>query len=60
MSATSVEPTIAEILSDPIVGLLMEHDGVTVEEIRRLIKEARGRLIGDRAYRSQVTGQPTR
>ena len=44
MRTTLIEPTIAEMLSDPIVGLLMERDGVTAEALRRLLDETRRRL----------------
>ena len=53
MRTTSIEPTIAEILDDPIVLLLMEHDGVTVEELRRLFEDTRCRLKGGQS-RSKV------
>jgi hypothetical protein len=59
MRATSVEPTIAEMLSDPIVGLLMEHDDVTVEELRQLLDEARHRLKGDAGCPSEVAAPGT-
>ena len=57
MPATSIEPTIAELLRDPIVGLLMEHDGVTVEELMRLLDEARQRLAGS-GLRPSTRGRP--
>ena len=41
MRAASIEPTITEMLDDPIVGLLMAHDGVTAEELWRLLEDAR-------------------
>ena len=44
MRTTLIEPTIAEMLSDPIVGLLMEHDGVSVEHLQQLLGETRRRL----------------
>ena len=43
-TTTSIEPTIAEMLDDPIVLLLMEHDGVTVEELRQLLADTGRRL----------------
>ena len=43
-TTTSIEPTIAEMLDDPIVLLLMEHDGVTVEELRQLLADTWRRL----------------
>jgi hypothetical protein len=50
MRTTSIEPTIAEVLSDPIVGLLMEHDGVTVEGF--------GGFLRIRGARSKKTEPP--
>lgn len=38
-----VEPTIAEMLSEPIVRTLMERDAVSDETIVRVIAEARAR-----------------
>ena len=40
------EPKIEEVLSDPIVRLLMAHDGVEERELRRLINIVRLRLGG--------------
>ena len=57
MRTTVIEPTIAEMLNDPIVGLLMERDGVTTEELRRLLGETRCRLNGGQ-NRSKLTGLP--
>jgi len=45
MRITSVEPTIDEMLADPIVRLLMDHDGVGEEDLRRLIKSVGRRLM---------------
>jgi len=39
------EPTIDEMLSDPIVLLLMKHDGVEEEQLRHLVRAVRRRLI---------------
>ena len=45
MRMTSLEPTIDEMLADPIVRLLMDHDGVGEEDLRRLIKSVGRRLM---------------
>lgn len=37
------DPTIDELLSEPIIRKLMARDGVRAEEIRSLLDEARGR-----------------
>ena len=60
MRAASIEPTIAEMLDDPIVGLLMAHDGVTVEELWRLLEDARRRLKGGKSpsMASGLAAQP--
>ena len=52
-----IEPTIAERLNDPIVGLLMERDGVTADDLRRLLHDARRRFKGGQS-RSKPTGLP--
>ena len=44
MRTIANEPTIAEMLSDPIVGLLMDRDGVTAEDLRQLLAETQSRL----------------
>src|SRR5262249_54784271 len=44
MRMTSAEPTIDEMLVDPIVRLLMDHDGVKEEDVRQLIKSVGRRL----------------
>jgi hypothetical protein len=37
------EPPLSELLADPILHLLMRCDGVSLEELRRLIDETRMR-----------------
>jgi len=38
------EPTVTELLSDPIGKLLMCYDGITVEDISAAMQSARVRL----------------
>ncbi|HZT18025.1 MAG TPA: hypothetical protein VFA23_01415 [Dongiaceae bacterium] len=37
------EPRLSELLADPILELLMRRDGISMDELRRLIAAARGR-----------------
>jgi hypothetical protein len=37
------EPKLSELLSDPILHLLLKRDGVSVEELQALIEQARRR-----------------
>jgi hypothetical protein len=57
MRMTLIEPTIAEMLNDPIVGLLMERDGVTAEGLRRLLYDTR-RQLKEGQGRSKPTALP--
>lgn len=34
------EPTVSELLSDPVTRLVMQRDGVTEEQVRRLMRRA--------------------
>lgn len=40
----SVEPSLAEILEDPIMGLLMDRDRVTRHELATVIQQAQGAI----------------
>ncbi len=40
------EPPLHELLSEPIIVLLAQSGGVSVEELVRLCQEVRERLIG--------------
>ncbi len=40
-SSTSAEPTLQEVLKDPITQLLMEKDGVTPGHVHELAERAR-------------------
>ncbi|WP_043745632.1 hypothetical protein [Paramagnetospirillum magneticum] len=39
------EPSLDEVMSDPIVHRLMARDGVALESLTTLIAEVRGRLL---------------
>ena len=45
------EPSLVEVMSDPLVHLLMQRDGLVVEEVWPVVLEARSRL-GRRLCRS--------
>ena len=38
------EPTLDDLLSDPTLDTLLTHDGVTKDELERVIKDARAAL----------------
>ena len=40
------EPSLSEVLADPIVRTVMVRDGVTKEEIDGLIQAVRDKLVG--------------
>ena len=40
----SGEPTLDDMLADPIVRMLMEHDGLSEDSVRRVFEEAAKRL----------------
>ncbi len=40
-----VEPSVDEMIADPIVGLLMRHDGVDEAELRRTLARAGAALL---------------
>ena len=55
------EPTVDEMLADPIVRLVMRRDGVEEQEVRRILRLAargRARLFNgqDDAAASQLVG----
>ena len=55
--ATRFEPTLDEMLSDPIVRVLMQRDGVRDEDVRLLVRDVAGRLqrTGFRQRRAAAT-----
>lgn len=40
------EPKLSELLGDPILHLLLERDRISLEDLRRLIDQARSRCVG--------------
>jgi hypothetical protein len=42
------EPPLSELLADSILHLLIERDGISLEELRRLIDDLRERRAGRR------------
>ncbi len=40
-----IEPTLDEVMADPIVHRLMARDGVALDSLNSLIAEVRGRLL---------------
>lgn len=39
------EPQLDEMLSDPVVRLVMARDGVTLDDMRDVVSSARSRLL---------------
>ena len=39
------EPTLDEILADPIIGLILRRDGLTVNAVRAALDSARQTLV---------------
>ena len=37
------EPPLSELLADPVLHLLIKRDGISLDELRRLIDDLRGR-----------------
>jgi hypothetical protein len=51
MHVTFPEPSLAELLDDPLVQLLMARDGVKDSELRSLVQSiAHARRAGRRSY----------
>jgi hypothetical protein len=50
-----IEPTVEELLSDPIARLLMEYDGLTAEIVWECVRVAR-RKLRDRERRERAEG----
>ena len=42
--AAGKEPTLADMLADPIVALVMRRDGVSPAQLRAVVATARGKL----------------
>lgn len=56
-SKGGVEPSVAEILSDPIVHLMMQRDGVALDDMRTLVHAARVSLPGGPGDASGKVGE---
>ena len=56
-SKGGVEPSVAEILSDPIVHLVMRRDGVAMDDVRTLVHAARVSLPGGTGDASGKAGE---
>lgn len=41
-----VEPDLEELLSDPLVGIVLSYDGLTCEDVRAVVRAYRARLHG--------------
>ena len=48
MSNVKPEPSLDDLLDDPIMHALLVRDGLTVEEVRRFFDEMKQRLRPDR------------
>jgi hypothetical protein len=44
MSTRRPEPSVDDLLNDPIMSALLSRDGLTVEEVRQFLDEMRQRL----------------
>ena len=52
-----IEPTLDELIHEPVIRLLMERDNVTEEALLRIITVARRHLDGNSAQQCQDTAQ---
>ena len=43
------EPPLDELLDEPIIGLMAQSDGVSLDELRALVEAVRGHLARDSA-----------
>jgi hypothetical protein len=50
--AAGAEPPLAELLADPLVGLVMRRDGVSAAALRAVVATAQDRLRGRLCCRS--------
>jgi len=56
MGVCKREPTIEELLSDPMMALLFHHNRTTADDVRAMMCDARERLVKARAAE---TGEQT-
>jgi DTW domain-containing protein YfiP len=45
-SEAGVEPDLEELLSDPLVGIVLSYDGLTPDDVRSVVRAYRARLRG--------------
>ena len=53
----NVEPTLDELLSDPIIQLLLKRDGLALETTLAVAEDARQKLFGACGSEEQITGR---
>ena len=53
----NVEPTLDELLSDPIIQLLLRRDGLALETTRAIGEDARQKLFGAFGCEEQIKGR---
>ena len=52
----NVEPTLGELLSDPITQLLLRRDGLSLKTMRAIADDARHRLFSACRSEERITG----
>jgi len=55
MYCVHCEPKLSELLSDPILHLLLKRDGVKLDELRNLIEKTRRRRVAKIAYLKEMS-----
>jgi hypothetical protein len=55
MRDTPREPTVDELLNDPIVRMLMERDGLPAEFVWACVRDARRKLKAREAEKRKIT-----
>ena len=50
-AGAGIEPSLAEVLADPLIHLIMRRDGVTPPELRAVVDAAKARLGAGRCCR---------
>lgn len=49
------EPQLDDMMADPVVRLVMARDGVTLDDLRDVVTEARSRLLVRRMLRDEAS-----
>lgn len=49
------EPSLEEAIADPIVELVLEHSGLTVEDLRELLAEVMAKLRNEHPTGGSIT-----